>query len=68
MKKSFEDCLTFIEDQLGLQLLAYQKEILQKMCDGKQYYFIPMLPGVRRTYLYGLKLLLETMIKENENG
>ena len=66
MNKPYEDYIAFIENQLGIQLLTYQKEFLQKMCDGNQYYFIPVLLGIRRTYLDGLKLLLETMTKGNQ--
>ena len=67
MNKSFEDCLDFIENQLGLQLLACQKEMLQKLCENKHYYFLPGRTCGRTIFLEAAKLL-EEMKKENTNA
>ena len=37
--KTFEDCLDFIENTLGCQLLDYQKIILCNEFEGKHYYY-----------------------------
>lgn len=64
MKKTFEDYLYFIERQLGLQLLSYQKEMLRKLYENEHYYFLPGGTYGRETYLNAAKLLDE-MKKEN---
>ena len=66
MKTTFEDYISFIENQLGIEFLAYQKEVLQ-MTYERQHYFIPFTSSYERFYLGGLKLLAQTIIKENDN-
>ena len=41
MKKSFEDCLGFIENELGCKLFDWQKTVLHNEYDGKHccYHF-----------------------------
>ena len=65
-KPTFEDCLTFIENELGIQLLDCQKCILQKMYENKQYYFGPAR-RIGITTLDKAMILLEELKKENEN-
>ena len=55
MKKSFESYLDFVENQLGIELLGYQKEIMRR-CYDKSNLYITYPPSVGRTYL---KILLE---------
>ena len=43
MKKPFETYLAFIENQLGVQLLCWQKMVLQAIYDGHH----PYVSGVR---------------------
>lgn len=62
--KTFEDCLTFIENKLGLQLLDCQKEMLQKLYENEHYYFLPGRDYGRIIFLTAAKLLGE-MKKEN---
>ena len=64
MKIPFEDYLSFIEDSLGIQLLSYQKEMLQKLYENKYYYFLPY-KDYGKTILLTTAKLLEEMKKEN---
>jgi hypothetical protein len=57
--KTFEDCLAFIENELDLQLLAYQKEMLQKLYENEHYYFLPGRDYGRTIFLTAAKLLEE---------
>jgi hypothetical protein len=59
MKKTFEDCLSFIENELGLQLLTCQKEMLQKLYENEYYYFLPGRAYGRETFLKAAELLEE---------
>lgn len=38
-KLTFEDYLAYIEDELGIQLFAWQKEILRASCEGNLIYY-----------------------------
>lgn len=62
--KTFEVCLSFIENELGVQLLAWQKEALQHMYENKPYYFIPGRGG-GLTMFNKAQILLEVYKKEN---
>ena len=61
MKKPFEDYLSFIENELGIKLLCWQKMALRAIYDG--YY--PYISGVR-----GGKVIMKRaaeMLKEEMN-
>lgn len=64
-KLTFEDALTFIENELGIQLLYWQQWALQKMYENHPYYFIPAR-GIGITTLNKAMILLEEFKKENE--
>lgn len=66
-KPTYEDCLAFIENDLGIQLLDRQKDLLKKMLESETYYFLPSRFCGRRFYLENFKLLNELLTKENEN-
>ena len=60
---NFEDCIDFIENKLGLQLLTYQKEFLRQMYEGKTYYHLPFRSG--KTIFIEAAKILEEFKKEN---
>ena len=65
MKKPFETYLTFIENQLGVQLLCWQKMVLQSIYDG----YHPYVSGVRSgkaIMCRAAELLREKMIQETK--
>ena len=68
MKKSFEDCITFIEESLECKLLDYQKDVLRHIYNGDNFYWYPGraigLTQLRRA----AKILYEEMLKENRDG
>ena len=64
--RTVEDCLTFIEDELGLQLLDVQKEMLYKLWKDKPYYYYPNKCCGFST-LNSARILLEILKKENGN-
>lgn len=64
MKRSFEDCLAFIEYELDLQLLTCQKEMLQRLYENEHSYFLPGRDYGKTIFLEAAKLL-EEMKKEN---
>lgn len=66
-KPTYEVCLAFIENELGIQLLDCQKDLLKQTLESETYYFLPSRFYGRRLYLENLKLLSELLIKENEN-
>ena len=65
IKPTYEDALSFIENELGIELLDSQKEVLKKILEGKTYYFLPSRFCGRRLYLENLKLFSELLTKEN---
>jgi hypothetical protein len=66
-KYTFEDYLSFIEDKLGLQLLSWQKDFLQKMYNG-EYDCYMSGRGIGKTVAYKAgEILKELMNKENNN-
>lgn len=40
-KPTFEDALTFIQDELGITLYDYQKYLLRYWWNGEEIYFLP---------------------------
>ena len=66
-KYTFEDCLDFIEDKLGLQLLSWQKDFLQKMYNCEYVCYMPGR-GIGKEIAYEAgEILKELMNEENEN-
>ena len=57
--KPFEDCLSFIEDYLGIQLFSYQKEVLKMVYDNKPYYYLPARGSGLTTFRKAMMLLEE---------
>ena len=62
---TFENYLTFIENELNVQLLPYQKEILKMVYEGKQFYYTPARYRDRCITLQGIELLTGLMNEEN---
>ena len=62
-KYTFEDCLSFIEDKLGVQLLSWQKDLLQRTYNGEYGFYI-----TGRSYggliAYEATKMLKELIKE----
>lgn len=67
MKKSFEEYIDFIENELGLQLLAYQKEMLQRLYENEHYYFLPGRDYDRTVFINAAKLLEEIKKEKIQN-
>ena len=65
MNNTFEQCLTFIENELNVQLLPYKKEILKMVYEGKQLYYTPARYRDRCITLQGIELLTGLMNEEN---
>lgn len=64
-KPTYEQTLTFIEDELDIQLLDCQKELLRGVCENKEIYFLPARHNPRVDALcYAAIAML--MRKENE--
>jgi hypothetical protein len=63
-KCTFEACLLFIEDKLGVQLMSCQKDMLKKMYDNEFIYYIPGRMTYKRVFLQGLEILKELMKEE----
>lgn len=61
--KTFEDCLFFIENTLGIYLLSWQKEVLQKMYENKPFYYRPCR-GIGLTTLEKAAILMIEFKKE----
>ena len=64
--ETFDGCLSFIEDYLGIKLLAWQKDVLQDMYENRPVYYRPAR-GIGMTTLEKAVLLLTEFKKENEN-
>ena len=64
--KTFENFLIFVEDNLGIQLLSWQKDVLQDMYENRPVYYRPAR-GIGMTTLEKAVLLLEEFKKENGN-
>ena len=62
--KTFEDCVVFIENQLGLCLLAWQKESLRMIYENKPCYFLPGR-GCGLTVFNKAAKLLEELMEDN---
>lgn len=72
MVKDFETCLAFIESELGVRLLPYQKEILKMIYEDKQIYYMPARGSNKRILAQSIGLLTHMMptnitIKENND-
>lgn len=63
-KYTFEEYLSFIEDQLGIQLLDYQKYILEKIYNSEYVYFIPARTMCRENLFQAQKILKELIEEE----
>lgn len=66
-KPTYEDALLFIENELGIQLLQFQKEFLRMMFEKETSYFVPSRFCGRRLYLENFKLINQLLTKENDN-
>ena len=65
--RSFEDCIDFIENKLGIQLFDCQKEIIRRIYENPNLYIaLPRLHG-RYQDLQVLMLFYELMTKEDNN-
>ena len=68
--KTFEDCLAFIEHELGIKLLSYQKTLLYEIYEGKQIYYMPARGSNKRILSQSIELLthmVPTNITTKEN-
>lgn len=63
---TFKEYLTLIENELGIKLLAWQKDALQDMYENRPVYYRPAR-GIGMTTLEKAVLLLTEFKKENEN-
>ena len=65
--KSFEECIDFIENTMGLELWESQKALLHKQYECKHYYYSPSrMQGLHILY-QAMQILKEQMEKENHN-
>lgn len=55
--KTFEGCLAYIEDELGVTLLDWQKEVLQAVYERRPAYYFPSRGCGRDTVMHALKIL-----------
>ena len=68
MSKSFEDCLDFIENKLGLELWGCQKALLRKQYENPNYYYCAnRFHGLHMVY-QTMQILKEQVEKENKHG
>lgn len=63
--KTCEDCLDFIENQLGIHLLTWQKEALRMIYENNPCEYRLPGRGCGRTVFKKATKLLEEMKKEN---
>lgn len=64
-KYTFEDCLSFIEDKLGLKLLSWQKDFLQKIYNGEYGRYMSGRGTGKKVAYEAQKILKELMEEEN---
>lgn len=64
--KTFENFLSFVERELGIYLLSWQKDVLQNIYENQPVYYRPAR-GMGMTTLEKAVLLLAEFKKENEN-
>ena len=65
--KTFEDCLIFIENQLGAPLLIWQKEVLRMIYENKpDCYRLPGRGCGRTVFKKAAKLLEEIKKEDNQ--
>lgn len=55
--KTFEGGLAYIEDELGVTLLDWQKEVLQAVYERRPVYYFPSKGCGRGTVMHALKIL-----------
>lgn len=65
MKYTFEECLAYMEITLGCRLLDWQKEMLQNIYDGKEYFYMPPRHYEKKIALKAIELFEELINKEN---
>lgn len=53
----FEDCLAFVESIIGIELLDWQKEVLQDVYERRPAYYFPSKGCGRGTVMHALKIL-----------
>ena len=64
-KPTYEDAIAFIQDELGIKLYDYQKDLLHYLWDGKEICFLPARHNPRADML-GYTAIDMLMRKENE--
>lgn len=62
--KTFEGCLAFIENQLGVQLFDFQKDFLKKLYENENYITIYGRHSGKMILRYAI-MLMEIYKKEN---
>lgn len=65
-KPTFEQCLDYIETELGYSLLDWQKEFLHTTYDYPELYIIPARHHSRRMLLKANKLLDKLLEREDK--
>ena len=63
-KPTFEDALTFIQNELDVNLMQYQIELLRAIYENKDYYYAPVHRSGKRVTMESVKLLNELLTKE----
>ena len=64
-KLTYEDALAFIQDDLGIKLYDYQKDLLRYWWNGEEIYFLPARHNPR-TDMLGYIAMAMLMRKERE--
>ena len=65
-KPTFEGCLDFIENKLGIQLLSWQRDFLQKIYNGEYAYYMLGRGTGKKVAFEAQKILKELMEEEND--
>lgn len=67
MKKTFEDCIDYIENKFGCQLYDWQKQVLRNEYDGKHYFYnFARMSG--KYVLLEATLILKSLLDEENNN
>lgn len=64
-KYTFEEYLSFVEGELGIQLLSWQKLVLQKIYNGEYGYYMPGRT-TGRVITYEASKRLKELMKEED--
>ena len=66
-KPTYEEVLALIQDELGIKLFNYQKELLRHLCDGEEVNLLPARHNPRADMLgyIAIDMLMERQ-KQNE--